>query len=73
LKSKSSRNSSEDSTAVANPTFGIVMPISALDEWSEQHWSDVLEIHQSAIESPGFAPNLVSNADDVGIIQKRII
>lgn len=52
---------------------GIVMPISTLDGCSEGHWSDVLEIIIEAIEFAGFEGNLVSNADDVGIIQKRII
>lgn len=52
---------------------GIVMPISSLDGCNESHWSDVLEIITEAIESAGFEGNLVSNADDVGIIQKRII
>lgn len=49
------------------------MPISALEGCSEGHWSDVLEIITEAIEEAGFEGNLVSNADDVGIIQKRII
>ncbi len=49
------------------------MPISALDGCSENHWSDVHEILVESIDSTGFEPNLVSNADDVGIIQKRII
>ncbi len=52
---------------------GIVMPISALEGCSEGHWSDVLEIITEAVEDAGFEGNLVSNADDVGIIQKRII
>jgi hypothetical protein len=52
---------------------GIIMPISTLDGCSEGHWSDVLEILTEAIEESGFEGNLVSNADDVGIIQKRII
>jgi hypothetical protein len=52
---------------------GIVMPISAIDGCSEGHWADVLEIVSDAIEDAGFEPNLVSNAEDVGIIQKRII
>lgn len=52
---------------------GIVMPISALEGCSEGHWSDVLEIITEAVEEAGFEGNLVSNADDVGIIQKRII
>jgi hypothetical protein len=52
---------------------GIIMPISAIDGCSESHWSDVHEILNEAIEDAGFEANLVSNADDVGIIQKRII
>lgn len=52
---------------------GIVMPISAIDGCSEEHWSDVMTILTEAIDGAGFDANLVSNADDVGIIQKRII
>lgn len=52
---------------------GIVMPISTIDGCSEAHWSDVLQILESAISDAGFQGDLVSNADDVGIIQKRII
>ena len=52
---------------------GIVMPISAIDGCSEQHWADVLDILTDAIGHAGFDSNLVSNADDVGIIHKRII
>ena len=49
------------------------MPISSLDGCSEEHWVDVQSILTEAIISAGFESNLVSNADDVGIIQKRII
>lgn len=52
---------------------GVVMPISALDSYDESHWSDVRAILFEAIEEAGFEPNLVSDADDIGIIQKRII
>jgi hypothetical protein len=52
---------------------GIVMPISAIDGCTESHWSDVLDILSETIEEAGFEANLVSNADDVGIIHKRII
>lgn len=54
-------------------TCGIVMPISSIDGYTEEHWSDVLSIITESIETSGFEANLVSNADDVGIIQKRII
>jgi len=55
------------------PVCGIVMPISALDGCSEEHWTEVHDILNEAIDVAGFEANLVSNADDVGIIQKRII
>ena len=61
------------SEIVPNPVCGVVMPISTIDDGSESHWTDVLEIVTEAIEEAGFDANLVSNADDVGIIQKRII
>lgn len=52
---------------------GIVMPISSIDGCNEAHWADVLEIMSEAIIDAGFEPNLVSNADEVGVIHKRII
>ncbi len=39
----------------------------------ELHWADVKAILTDVIESADFRANLVSDADDVGIIQKRII
>lgn len=57
----------------AKQTCGVVMPISSIDGCAESHWADVLEILTEAIEDAGFEANLVSNADDVGIIHKRII
>lgn len=58
---------------IAKMKCGIVMPISSIDGCSEIHWSEVLNIITEAIEDSGFEGNLVSNADDAGIIQKRII
>jgi hypothetical protein len=52
---------------------GIVMPISSIDGCTAEHWVEVLSILKDAINSSGFEPNLVSDADDSGIIQKRII
>lgn len=52
---------------------GVVMPISAIDGCTESHWSDVLDILSESIDEAGFDSNIVSNADDVGIIHKRII
>lgn len=55
------------------PVCGIIMPISPLDGCSIEHWGEVQKIISEAIKDAGYKPNLVSNADDVGIIQKRII
>ena len=63
----------ENTSVVTKPTCGIVMPISAIDGCSEKHWEEVKGILTDAIESAGYEANLVSNADDVGIIQKRIV
>lgn len=64
----------DDAPASINrPICGIVMPISLIDGCSEAHWAEVLDIVRTAAENAGFDANLVSTADDVGIIQKRII
>ena len=52
---------------------GIVMPISSIDGCGESHWKDVYGILEEAIIDAKFKANLVSNSDDVGVIQKRII
>jgi hypothetical protein len=61
------------SKSVEISVCGVVMPISAIDGCDEGHWSDVLEIITESVEAAGFVANLVSNADEVGIIHKRII
>ncbi|NKW10421.1 RNA helicase [Ochrobactrum tritici] len=49
------------------------MPISAIDGCDETHWAQVLEILSDAIKTAGYEANLVSAADDIGVIHKRII
>ena len=49
------------------------MPISEIDNLSTVHWSEVLNIVSRAIEGAGFQADLVSNSEEVGIIQKTII
>jgi len=55
------------------PTCGIIMPISQIDNCSPEHWADVLGIIKDVCLQIGFTANLVSDADDVGIIHNRII
>jgi hypothetical protein len=55
---------------------GIVMPISAMDECTAEHWTEVKSIICEACESievPTFEAKLVSEDDAVGVIHKRII
>ncbi len=56
-----------------NKVCGIVMPISAIDGCLESHWKDVQDVLKDVIRDAGFEPNLVSDADDIGVIHKRII
>lgn len=57
----------------ARQICGLVLPLSATDGCSEQHWLDVRSILTESVKDAGLEPNLVSDADDVGIIQKRIV
>lgn len=55
---------------------GIVMPISAQPGCPPEHWAEVRTIIEESvalIETPTFQARLVSDADDVGVIQKRIV
>ncbi len=52
---------------------GIVMPISAMEDCTEQHWADVKEIIIESLEGTGFQVDLVSNSDLSDVIHKRIV
>lgn len=54
-------------------TCGIIMPISSIDNCSQEHWVDVLGIIKDVCNINNFTPNLVSDADDIGVIHNRII
>ena len=57
-------------------TCGLVMPISAIDGLMAEHWVEVQNILRESLEAiAGYecVVNLVSDADDVGVIQKRIV
>ncbi|BFH59429.1 hypothetical protein PAJ34TS1_00210 [Paenibacillus azoreducens] len=52
------------------------MPISPIEDCSADHWSEVKTILVEAvtdIEQYDVSVTLVSDADDIGVIQKRII
>ncbi len=66
-------NNTDNTSLQETPMCGIVMPISALDGYSEGHWKEVLSILKEAAGDAGFNANLVSHSEESGIIQKRII
>jgi len=55
------------------PTCGIVMPISEIDGCSEEHWREVFALVKRAASEAGCESKLVSDENEVGVIQKRIV
>lgn len=70
-KNKIEKNNQTQTTQ--KPRCGIIMPISSIDGCGPEHWLEILSILKEVANEAGFEPNLVSDADDIGIIQKRII
>lgn len=52
---------------------GLIMPISPIDGCSEEHWQEIRTILQEALSDTDFAVELVSDSNEIGIIQKRIV
>lgn len=55
---------------------GLIMPISAIDGYKTEHWTEVKSILSDSIKSIDkyeIVVNMVSDADDSGVIQKRIV
>lgn len=65
--------SKKSDLSVTKPKCGIIMPISSIDGCGPEHWLEILSILKDVASDAGFEPNLVSDADEIGIIQKRII
>lgn len=63
----------EGKSVNTKPKCGIVMPIGTIDDCLPDHWSEVLSILKDAIKSAGFESELVSVAEDSGVIHKRIV
>lgn len=56
-----------------NLICGIIMPISSIDGCPAEHWKEVKDIITESITAAGYKANLVSDADDSGVIQRRIV
>ncbi|MBU1216943.1 RNA helicase [bacterium] len=57
-------------------TCGLIMPISAIDGYTAEHWFEVKNIIIESVKSIDkyeIEVKLVSDADDIGVIQERIV
>ncbi|MBD1398139.1 RNA helicase [Pontibacter sp. JH31] len=52
---------------------GLIMPIAGNDEYTAAHWSEVKHILEEVIQEAGFIANMVSDAEEIGIIHNRIV
>ncbi|MDE6174951.1 MAG: hypothetical protein K2F88_05235, partial [Duncaniella sp.] len=68
---KEQKQLTEGTKSEEKPVCGIIMPISATAECLASHWQEVKGILVEAIKDAGLTPNLVSDANDSGVIQKR--
>lgn len=71
-----SKTESQPTNKTPKKTCGIIMPISSQPGCSADHWVDVRTIIEESIfmiEEFKFEARIVSDADDVGVIQKRIV
>lgn len=69
-------NNTNGTGGIGERNCGLIMPISSLDGCHADHWSEVKSIIVEAVESiatPPFRTRLVSDADESGVIQKRIV
>lgn len=52
---------------------GLVMPISAIDTYTEKHWDNIRDIIKESLQGLNFEVSLVSDSNDSGVIQSRIV
>ncbi len=52
---------------------GLVMPISAIDTYTEKHWDNIRDIIKESLSGLNFEIKLVSDSNDSGVIQSRIV
>ena len=55
------------------PVCGLIMPIADTDGYPIGHWKEVKKIITSVAEEAGFRTRLVSESEDVRVIQKTIV
>ncbi|MCE3076741.1 hypothetical protein [Chryseobacterium gwangjuense] len=55
------------------PVCGLIMPIADTEGYPAGHWEELKRLYISVGEDAGFRTRLVSDSDDVRIIQKNIV
>jgi hypothetical protein len=55
------------------PVCGIIMPISAIGDYSSDHWILVKSVIEKSIEAAGYRPRLVSESEAIGVILAEIV
>ena len=60
-------------TIAKMPKCGLIMPISLIDGCTEGHWEEVRGIIKEALSETEFSVELVSDSNEIGVIQKRIV
>jgi len=73
MAEKTSKKETAEKAETEKPTCGIVMPISAMDTYTAEHWTDIKNILLDVIESAGFTGSLVSDSEETSVIQKTIV
>ena len=76
MMAKKTTAKADEAKKDASISCGLVMPISSIDGCSSDHWREVREIIEDSLKSISefnFQTKMVSEADDVGVIQKRIV
>lgn len=59
--------------SVKQKRCGLIMPISGIDGYLASHWEAVFSIIKEALSETEFFVELVSDSDEIGVIQKRIV
>lgn len=68
-----SQEKTENGEQDKRPVCGLIMPIADTDGYPTGHWKEVKKIITSVADEAGFRTRLVSESEDVRVIQKTIV
>lgn len=63
----------ENKTGDSRLSCGLIMPISSIDGCPADHWDEVRLIIKESLQETNFDVELVSNSNEIGVIQNRIV